>query len=61
MYWLHDRSEACTGTERAIDTLGALVLWSGRAARIPGFGALRSQIFAIVEGLFQSQRAGDVQ
>jgi len=61
MYWLHDRSETCSGTERAIDTLGALVLWSGRAARIPGFGALRTQIFTLVEGLFQTERTGGAQ
>lgn len=61
MYWLHDRSDGFRATDRAIDTLGALVLWSGRAARIPGFGALRSQIFAIVEGLFQGERTGGAQ
>jgi AcrR family transcriptional regulator len=61
MYWLHDRSEGQSATERAIDTLGALVLWSGRASRIPGFGALRNQSYSLIEGLFQRSGTGDVK
>src|SRR5262249_11295909 len=51
-YWLHDKSQDFEATERAIDALAGLVRLSTRLARIPGIGAFRRQVYALISNLF---------
>ncbi|HLK60402.1 MAG TPA: TetR family transcriptional regulator [Chthonomonadaceae bacterium] len=51
-YWLHDRSPEFEATQRAIEILKTAVRLSHVVARVPGLGALRRQILALVANLF---------
>jgi len=53
-YWIHDRSEGYSGTQKAIESATLLLTWTGRFAKIPGFSNLRMQVLGLVTNLFDN-------
>lgn len=53
-YWLHDRSADFEATERAIEILARAVRLSNTIVRVPGLGALRKQVLALISNLFRA-------
>lgn len=54
-YWLHDRSAGFGSTHKLVEIVSAMLRWSGRLAKIPGFGGLRAQLLGLIGNLFEHQ------
>jgi AcrR family transcriptional regulator len=54
--WLHDRSQNQQLTRRAVGWVGSLLGWGALLAKVPGTGALRKTMQALIDELIGDER-----